>query len=299
MNGYVAERVFLPYAVRTALVIALLTMLAPVLAVVGPGERALAHDDIEGSVPADRSVIDEPISTAEIDFGETIGEGVELFLTYEPGDGETVDIGGETTKTGAETARLDFPELTQQGTYFLRFLAPVPADGHVIFGSVSFTWGAATAVDEGDNADIRSSSPTSRDRIDEPITSAEIEFDLEIADDVSLALVYDRGDGENFDDLGGTTTKTGPRTAVVEFDQLPRQGTYFVTYDAVAELTGDEVVGAIQFTWGDPSGTGDSFPLLAFTLAAAAILAVGAVLSIRRMKSPTADDSTADEPVTV
>lgn len=261
--------------------------------VIGFSSSAAAHDDIESSVPADRSVIDEPISTAEIDFGEVIGDGVELFLTYDPGDGSTVDVGGETTKTSDTTARVDFPELEVEGTYFLRYLAPVPSDGHVLVGAISFTWGEPTAIDEG-NDDVRSSSPRSRERLDEPITFAEIEFDFDIDDDIRLDLIYDRGDGENFDELGGTTTKTGPSSARIDFDLLADEGTYFVRYSGTATASGGEVRGATSFTWGEPSSGDSSFPVIPFAIVAALILGAGAWFSLRLMNAVEEDDESSD-----
>lgn len=251
-----------------------------------------AHDDIASSDPADRSVIDEPISSAEIDFGEIIGDSVELFLTYDPGDGSTVDVGGETTKTGETTARVDFPELTVEGTYFLRYLAPVPSDGHVMVGAISFTWGTPTVIDEGTD-DVRFSSPSSRERIDEPIAFAELVFDFDIDDDIRLDLVYDRGDGENFDELGGTTTKTAPDAARLDFDLLDNEGTYFIRYDGTATASGGEVRGATSFTYGDPSSDDSGFPVIPFAVVAALILGAGAWFTLRRANA--LDDETADE----
>ena len=118
-----------------------LLLAAVVLA--APAATALAHDDIAGSEPPAGSTIDEPISSVEIDFGEVVGDDTTLFLTYDLGDeaGTVDELGGTTVLTGDTTARLDFPELEREGRYFVRYLAPVPADGHVISGSVSFTWG--------------------------------------------------------------------------------------------------------------------------------------------------------------
>lgn len=261
--------------------------------VVGFSSPTAAHDDIESSVPADRSVIEDPISTAEIDFGEVIGDGVELFLTYDPGDGSTVDVGGETTKTGETTARVDFPELDVEGTYFLRYLAPVPSDGHVLVGAISFTWGEPTAIDEG-NDDVRSSSPRSRERLEEPITFAEIEFDIDIDDDIRLDLIYDRGDGENFDELGGTTTKTGPSSARIDFDLLAEEGTYFIRYSGAATASGSEVRGATSFTWGEPSSSDSSFPVIPFAIVAVLILGAGAWFSLRRTNATEDEESEVD-----
>lgn len=256
------------------------------------GSTALAHDDIESSSPESRSVIDDPISSVDIDFGSDIGDDTKMFLTYDPGNGEIVDLGGDTVVTGDQTARLDFPELEEQGTYFVQYLAPVPTDGHVVAGSISFSWGQPTALDDSDNPDVRTSSPGSREMIDESITSAEIQFDLEIADGMELQLVYDGGNGVDFDDLPGTTTRTGPQSARLDFDELAREGTYFVVYDGSAVETGDEIVGATSFIFGSPSGAADSaFPWLVFVPLALLILGVGAWLSYKRMLVPAHESS--------
>ena len=101
-----------------------------------------AHDDIKSSTPPSRSTLEEPISTVEIDFGEAISDDVAMFLVYDLGDNEFEDIGGETMRTGETTARLDFDEVEREGTYFVQYLAPVPSDGHVIAGAISFTYGS-------------------------------------------------------------------------------------------------------------------------------------------------------------
>ncbi len=260
-----------------------------------PTTPVAAHDGIKNSTPENRSTIDDPISSAEIDFGESISDDVSMFLTYDPGDGSIVDIGGETTKTGDETARLDFPEISEQGTYFVRYLAPVPADGHVVAGSISFTWGTPTARVDSPNPDIRTSTPSSKEVLSEPITSAEIIFELDIEDDVTLQLVYDQGNGVDFDDLRSASTKTGPNSATVEFDELEREGTYIVTYDATNSLNGDEVVGATSFVFGQPSGAASSgFPWLVFAPIALIVLGIGGFFSYKRMLVPIDDE--ADDP---
>lgn len=259
---------------------------------VGAGTAPVAaHEGIESSVPQNRSTIDEPISSAEIDFGEGISDGVSMFLTYDPGDGSIVDIGGETTVTGDTTARLDFPEITEQGTYFVRYLAPIPADGHVVAGSISFTWGTATTV-VSPNPDIRESTPNALEVLAAPITSAEIDFELEIEDEVHLQLVYDEGNGIDFTELDSTTTKTGPNSARVEFDELDRRGTYIIAYDTIAVANGDEIVGATSFVYGEPSGTASSdFPWLLFVPVALIVLGIGALFTHRRMLVPIDEDS--------
>lgn len=262
---------------------------------VGSGSTpATAHDGIESSNPQNRSTIDEPISSAEIDFGEGVSDGVSMFLTYDPGDGSIVDIGGETIKTGDTTARLDFPEITEQGTYFVRYLAPIPADGHVVAGSISFTWGAATTL-VSPNPDIRESTPNALEVLTAPITSAEIDFELEIEDEVRLQLVYDEGNGVDFNELASTTTKTGPNSARVDFDELDRKGTYIIAYDTIAVANGDEIVGATSFVYGQPSGTASSsFPWLVFVPIALIVLGIGAFFTYRRMLVPVDQDTDQD-----
>jgi methionine-rich copper-binding protein CopC len=256
--------------------------------------EVLAHDDIASSSPESRSTIDDPIDTVEIDFGEEIGDDVKMFLTYDVGNNEIEDIGGDTVKTGATTARIDFELIDREGTYFVQYLAPVPSDGHVIAGAISFTWGAPTAILDSANPDIRTSTPGSLEVVDEPITFAEIHFELEITDDVTLQLVYDNGDGENFTDLGGVTTKTGPQTATLDFDALPKKGTYFITYDTTSVLSGDEIVGATSFVWGQPSGTeSSSFPWLIFIPIAIVVLGIGAWFSYRQMLVPADEEEPA------
>ncbi len=301
MNGIVEQFDTTPRRRSARRVIRLVaaTLLVCMFGVVAPTTPAAAHDGISDSNPANRSTIDDPISSAEIDFGEGISDQVSMFLTYDPGDGTTVDIGGETVKTGDQTARLDFPEITEQGTYFVRYLAPVPSDGHVVAGSISFTWGAPTAVVDSPNPDIRTSTPSSLEVLEQPITSAEITFELEIEDDVILQLVYDEGNGVDFVDLRGVTTKTGPNTATVEFDELDREGTYIVTYDAVNTLNGDEVVGATSFVYGQPSGEASSeFPWVVFVLVSTLVLGIGALLSYRRMLVPHDDEPIDTDPDT-
>jgi methionine-rich copper-binding protein CopC len=109
-----------------------------------------AHDDIKSSTPPSRSTLQEPISTVEIDFGEVISDDVAMFLTYDLGNNEFEDIGGETVRTGETTARLDFDEVEREGTYFVQYLAPVPVDGHVIAGAISFTYGSPSTGGSSD-----------------------------------------------------------------------------------------------------------------------------------------------------
>ena len=121
------------------MLVAIAVLTAALLTGAGP---AVAHDDIAGSDPVSRSTIDEPISSVEIDFGEVISDDVAMFLTFDLGNNEFEDIGGVTVKTSDTTARLDFDEVEREGTYFVQYLAPVPVDGHVIAGAISFIYGS-------------------------------------------------------------------------------------------------------------------------------------------------------------
>lgn len=117
--------------------------------VVAFGSIVGAHDDIASSTPETRSTIDEPISEVEIDFGADIGDNTQLFLTYDLGDAEIEEIGGDTIITGETTARLEFDQIDKTGTYFVRYLAPIPSDGHVMAGAISFTWGSPSGSGGG------------------------------------------------------------------------------------------------------------------------------------------------------
>jgi methionine-rich copper-binding protein CopC len=127
----------------------LVIALGVIAALLVGGHTAAAHDDIAGSTPPSRSTIDDPISSVEIDFGEVINDDVALFLTYDLGDNEFEELGGTTVRTSDTTARLDFDEVEREGTYFVRYLAPVPVDGHVIAGSISFTYGSPSTGGSG------------------------------------------------------------------------------------------------------------------------------------------------------
>lgn len=128
-------------------------MLAAMVGVlISAGTAAFAHDEIASSNPPSRSVLDDPISSVEIDFGEQIGEvadGLSMDLTYDEGDANIVSLGGTTVKTGPTTARVDFDELEREGTYFVQYLAPVPSDGHVIVGAITFTYGESSSAGSG------------------------------------------------------------------------------------------------------------------------------------------------------
>lgn len=273
-------------------------LLTAAWALLAPASPAAAHDDIAGSVPADLSVIDDPIDSVEIDFGVAISDDVVMFLVYDVGDGTLDDIGGETVKTGDTTAELRFDELEREGTYTVRFLAPVPADAHVIQGSIGFTYGEPTGL-VPDDPNLLQVSPPSRSLLDETVSSARLVFidDVEVS---SIRLTHDGGDGETFTDVDVEFEQVDGRTVAVEFEPLEREGTYFLAYEADSVTTGEEFAGASSFSVGRRSGTSESgdFPVVPFTMAAVVILALGALgtLALARRAAFGDDDIDPDGP---
>jgi methionine-rich copper-binding protein CopC len=85
--------------------------------------------------------LDDPISEATIDFGEEISDDLEMALLYDTGDGEIEEVESEVAKVDPTTGRLEFDPLDREGRYFVRYLATIPADGHVVAGAVTFDFG--------------------------------------------------------------------------------------------------------------------------------------------------------------
>ena len=109
-----------------------------------------------------------------------------------------------------------------------------------------------------------------------------------------MFLTYDLGNNE-FEDIGGETVRTGDTTARLDFDEVEREGTYFVQYLAPVPSDGHVIAGAISFTYGSPStGSSDGFPIIPFVVGAVIVLAIGGWFSYRRMLVPV--DDTVDEP---
>ena len=249
-----------------------------------------AHENIESSTPENGEVLSEPIDEVTIDFGVEISGATQMFLRYEDADGEIEQIGGDVTVTGPTTARLDFPLLEREGTYFVNYIAPVPADAHVITGAIGFVYGAPT-VFVSDDPNVLRSTPFARETISEPISEVTVEFAAAVAD-VRFFFSYDEGDGETFTSIEISQTAESDVDYVVTFDELDRDGTYILSYLARYAQSDDEISGDIPFFLGAPSGQSDdtSFPWLVFVPIAAAILAVGAWFSWRRMTVDVADD---------
>ncbi|MEM9039241.1 MAG: copper resistance protein CopC [Actinomycetota bacterium] len=264
---------------------------------VGAGSPAAAHDDIAGSDPAHRSLIDEPISRVSVDFGVGVSDDTVMFLVYDRGDGTFEDIGGETIKTGPNTADLVFDELDRQGTYTVRYIAPVPIDAHVIQGSISFTWGVPTGEIPEDPNLLRV-SPPGRAVLAEPISNATLTF-IDDVDVFNVRLIYDEGDGSSFPDVASDWEQTAPDTIELTFDPLEDEGTYFIAYQADSATTGEEFAGATSFSIGQVStaNSGEGFPIVAFAIAAAAILALGAAgtLALARRAALAADEDDGDD----
>lgn len=276
---------------RIALVIASLT--AAMAGLVGASPVA-AHENIESSTPANGDVLAEPIDEVTIDFGVEISDATQMFLRYEDADGEIEQIGGEVTITGATTARLDFPLLEREGTYFVNYIAPVPADAHVITGAIGFVYGQAT-VFVSDDPNVIRSSPFARETIAGPISEVTVEFAAAVAD-VRFFFSYDEGDGETFTPIEISQSAESDVDYVVTFDELRRDGTYILSYLARYAQSDDEISGDIPFFLGSPSSDGGeaSFPWLVFVPIAVAILAVGAWFSWRRMTPDDGDDESDD-----
>lgn len=107
-------------------------------AIVLAAGTAGAHDDIAASDPESGSTIDDPISEVTIDFGEEV-ENVEMAV-FTPDDDV---LESETVQITPTAAKVEFDELEQEGIYIVRYLAPVPADGHTLAGAIQFTYGSA------------------------------------------------------------------------------------------------------------------------------------------------------------
>jgi len=265
------------------IIVAAAALLIAVLAALAGASPAVAHENIESSTPSNGDVLSEPIDEVTIDFGAEVSDATQMFLRYEGTDGEIEQIGGEVTITGPTTARLDFPLLEREGTYFVNYIAPVPADAHVITGAIGFAYGAPT-VFVSDDPNVLRSTPFARETIDEPISEVTVEFAAAVAD-VRFFFSYDEGDGETFTPIEISQTAESDVDYVVTFDELDRDGTYLLNYLARYAQSDDEISGSIPFFLGEPSVVADeaSFPWLVFIPLAAIIITVGGWFSWRRM----------------
>ena len=149
---------------------------------------------------------------------------------------------------------------------------PRLAAGLLAIAAVLCSGGSVLAHD-----DISGSTPAHQSQFDEPISQATISFGAAV-DGVEMALV-----GPDNRDLPGTVTKVDDTTARIDFAPLSEQGEYIVRY--LAEEDGHLITGAITFVYGSKGGTeANSATWIAFGTVAAAILAGGMFLTLRRMK---------------
>ena len=127
-----------PHSFRRAAAIAWLALSA-VTGVSAGG--ASAHEGIASSEPAAGSTVAEPISSVTIDFGAVIGDNTELSLVGPDG----AELAATTEVTSDTTAVLTFAPIAAHGTYVVNYLAPSVVDGHLIVGSIDFTYGSSAA----------------------------------------------------------------------------------------------------------------------------------------------------------
>ena len=112
-------------------------MLVTVAALVPPGMDVDAHDGIASSDPTAGSVIDDPIDSVTIDFGADIGDTAQIAVFLPDG----TQIESDTTVTSETTATTTFDMIDEHGTYAVNYLATSIVDGHVLGGTISFTYG--------------------------------------------------------------------------------------------------------------------------------------------------------------
>ena len=124
-----------------------LNRLSPVVAailVLGAGLAGgpiTAHDGIASSDPESGSVLDEPIDSVTIDFGAEIGDTPQIALLGPDGQ----QIASTTAVTSSSTATTEFELLEDEGAYTVNYLATSVVDGHVLGGTISFTYGDGSA----------------------------------------------------------------------------------------------------------------------------------------------------------
>ncbi len=115
----------------------IIAILIASLVALGIGSAALAHDEIESSVPEHQAQLDEPIDEVTVNFGQPV-DGIEMALVA-PDDTElpsTVEV------LSGTQAKLLFDPVTEKGQYIVRYLAE--EEGHLISGAITFTYGDAS-----------------------------------------------------------------------------------------------------------------------------------------------------------
>jgi methionine-rich copper-binding protein CopC len=117
-------------------VLAVATVLSMVQLLVVSGSPASAHEGIASSNPASGAELTEPIDSVTIDFGADIGTTAEIGIVGPDGE-----LPSSTTVTSATEAITEFEPIDQHGTYTVNYLATSVVDGHLLGGSISFTYG--------------------------------------------------------------------------------------------------------------------------------------------------------------
>jgi methionine-rich copper-binding protein CopC len=134
--------------------------------------------------------------------------------------------------------------------------------------------GAASAHDG-----IAGSDPAAGAQLDEPIDEVLIDFGARIGDDAEI-VVLDPDD----EPLESQVEIVSDTEARVRFEPIDQQGTYIVRYLTSAIDDGHLLVGAISFTYGSPSSGHSVGTWALFGVAALAVLALGAWMSVRRAR---------------
>jgi methionine-rich copper-binding protein CopC len=120
--------------------LALLLLLSALLVGIGAGP-ARAHAELEGSTPADGAVLTAPPKTIELVFGEDIIEaGMQVVAQDDSG---TLVALPKATAVGPKVS-VGWPASAAAGGYRVSYRV-TSQDGHPIDGTISFSYGAASA----------------------------------------------------------------------------------------------------------------------------------------------------------
>jgi copper resistance protein C len=116
----------------------MVSVAAAITVMVGAAATAFAHDGIASSEPEAGSTIDLPISKVTIEFPGPVADDARLTLL----DPDENPLDSTTTQLSATVAEVDFEPLAREGTYLVQYEATVLADGHLLIGAMSFTYGS-------------------------------------------------------------------------------------------------------------------------------------------------------------
>ena len=153
---------------------------------------------------------------------------------------------------------------------------------------------ATSAHDE-----ITSSDPPSGAMLDDPISDVTIDFGEPISDDLEMALLYDLGDA-NLEQIPATSTKVSETVGKIEFDEITKNGRYFVRYLVTVPTDGHVLAGAVTFDFGEAPDAGTNWYLwLVFALVGAAVISITAWYTLRPRPTDDPTDDSADDPADV